>query len=144
MKLEKVKNTLIEKIRDFEATITYDFRTAPTCHAIPAYIESIFYNLLSNALKYRSPERKPIILFTSSQTDDKLYIRVEDNGIGMDADRHRGKLFTLYQRFHDHVEGKGMGLYLVKTQVEALNGTIDVESTVGKGTVFTIIIPNIN
>jgi signal transduction histidine kinase len=60
----------------------------------------------------------------------------------MEVERYKNKIFTLYQRFHNHVEGKGMGLYLVKTQVEALNGTIEVESTVGKGSVFIISIPN--
>ncbi|MFZ6013074.1 MAG: ATP-binding protein, partial [Bacteroidota bacterium] len=63
-------------------------------------------------------------------------LSVKDNGIGVDLDLHRSKLFTLYSRFHDHTEGKGLGLFMVKTQMLAMGGNIDVESMVGEGTTF--------
>ncbi|MFM8912658.1 MAG: ATP-binding protein, partial [Flammeovirgaceae bacterium] len=65
---------------------------------------------------------------------------VKDNGMGIDLNRHRQKLFTLYSRFHDHVDGKGLGLYMVKTQIEALGGKIEVESQVNSGTTFRVYI----
>jgi len=109
---------------------------------VPVYIESILYNLVSNGIKYRAPERTPVINLKTTQEGDRVVMTVRDNGIGMDLTKLREKVFTLYQRFHHHVEGKGMGLFLVKTQVEALNGTIEIESNVHEGTIFKISLPN--
>jgi len=137
---EKVKSILKDKIVESRAEIIESFET-PTCYAIPAYIESIFYNLLSNAIKYRATERKPVIHINTFIRDADLFIIVKDNGMGLDLNKLKNKVFTLYQRFHHHVEGKGLGLFLVKTQVEALNGSIDIQSTVGEGSTFEIRIP---
>lgn len=139
-RLEKVRSVLKDKIRETNTRITQDLKVE-RCFAIPAYIESIFYNLISNGIKYRAPERDPEIHISSFLDGDKLKLIVKDNGLGIDLDRLKEKVFSLYQRFHSHVEGKGLGLFLVKTQVEALNGTIEVESTVGTGTKFIITIP---
>lgn len=136
----KVKSILRDKIAESQAEITESF-DAKTCYAVPAYIESIFYNLLSNAIKYRHSERKPVIKVKTHIKGNDLYITVSDNGIGLDLNKLKSKMFSLYQRFHHHVEGKGLGLFLVKTQVEALNGSIDVQSTVGEGSTFDIRIP---
>ncbi|UPT72353.1 MAG: ATP-binding protein [Flavobacterium sp. JAD_PAG50586_2] len=70
--------------------------------------------------------------------DDNVIITFKDNGIGIDLDKNKDKIFGLYQRFHNYPDSKGLGLYLVKSQVESMNGTISVASTVGKGTTFTI------
>ncbi len=137
---EKVKASLKDTIIEADVTIVELFE-AKTCYSIPAYLSSIFYNLLSNAIKYRHPDRKPIIEIKTSIDNSKLYIRITDNGIGLDLDKLKNKMFSLYQRFHHHVEGKGLGLFLVKTQIEALNGLIDVQSTVGEGSTFEIRIP---
>jgi signal transduction histidine kinase len=77
----------------------------------------------------------------SYQRLTKTIIRVKDNGVGIDLDQFGDKIFGLYQRFHDHVNGKGIGLYLVKTQVEALNGKIQVQSKVDEGTEFKLVFP---
>jgi signal transduction histidine kinase len=140
-RIDKIINSLTEKIKESGAVIESDFRAAPTCYGIPAYVESILYNLVSNSIKYRSPDRVPHIRIRSSMEGNDLLIVLQDNGIGIDLQKLKDKVFTLYQRFHHHVEGKGIGLYLVRTQVEALNGTIEIESEVNEGSLFRIRIP---
>jgi len=140
-RIEKVKNALRDKIRESNTVIYSDFSAINSCYAIPAYIDSILYNLLSNAIKYKSNDRSPVIDILSRIEGTMICILVEDNGMGIDLDTQREKLFNLYQRFHYHVEGKGMGLFLVKTQVEAMNGTIEVTSQIEIGTTFKICLP---
>jgi len=140
-RLDKIKKMLKESITNTQTSIQEDFTAAKSTFSIPAYIESILYNLVSNAIKYRSSKRTPEIIVKSSIKDGLLELTVSDNGMGIEPHLMKGKIFNLYQRFHDHVEGKGMGLFLVKTQVEALNGNISIDSTVNKGTTFHITIP---
>ncbi|HEU4495443.1 MAG TPA: PAS domain-containing protein [Flavobacterium sp.] len=103
-----------------------------------AYLESIILNLLTNAIKYRNPAKKLKIKISTKEKQDKTILAFEDNGIGIDIERNRNKIFGLYQRFHDYPDSKGLGLYLVKSQVETMGGTIDVQSEVDKGTKFTL------
>jgi signal transduction histidine kinase len=140
-RLEKVKENLREKIRESNTIINSDFSAVNVLFAIPAYIESILYNLISNAIKYKSEYRSPLIDLSTHIEEGMVYITVEDNGIGIDLENQKDKLFNLYQRFHSHVEGKGMGLFLVKTQIEAMNGKIEVQSQVNVGTTFKICLP---
>lgn len=105
-------------------------------YAVKAYVESILYNLVSNAIKYKHPDRQLVIKLKTYQDDTHLYLEVEDNGIGIDLEKHRDKLFGIYKRFHTTVEGKGIGLHIVKLQVEAMGGKIEAESKVGEGTKF--------
>jgi len=140
-RLEKVKDNLRDKIKESNTIINADFSARGIIYAIPAYLESILYNLISNAIKYRSDERSPLIDIHSFIEQSMICIVVEDNGIGIDLENQKEKLFNLYQRFHHHVEGKGMGLFLVKTQIEAMNGKIDVHSEVNVGTTFKIYLP---
>jgi signal transduction histidine kinase len=105
---------------------------------VKSYLKSILYNFISNAIKYRHPKRKPSIQITTKELADEVVMSIQDNGVGIDLRKHRQKLFGLYQRFHLDKEGKGMGLYLCKTQVEALGGRIEVQSEVGTGTKFDI------
>jgi hypothetical protein len=101
-------------------------------------VHSILYNLLNNAIKYRSPERKPVITITSQQSEHYFILEIADNGLGIDLKQNGDNLFKLYKRFHFHTEGKGLGLYLVKLQVEALGGYIKVDSEINRFTRFTI------
>jgi len=103
-----------------------------------SYLESIFLNLLTNAIKYRDPNRQLRVTISTKVIDDKLIITFKDNGIGIDLNKNKDKIFGLYQRFHNYPDSKGLGLYLVKSQVESMGGNISVASTVGKGTTFTI------
>jgi PAS domain S-box-containing protein len=125
-------------VHDSEVKINYEFKRAPTVAFTSSYLESIFINLFTNALKYRSHQRKLKIEISSEDTKEYVVVKFKDNGIGIDVELHREKLFKLYQRFHENTDGRGLGLYLIKSQMDALGGTIDVESTVGKGTVFIL------
>ena len=104
-----------------------------------SYLESIFLNLLTNAIKYREPSRQLRITIATKVEDNNLFMTLKDNGIGIDLEKNNDKIFGLYQRFHNYPESKGLGLYLVKSQVESMGGTISVDSNVGKGTTFTIV-----
>lgn len=103
-----------------------------------AYLESILLNLFTNAIKYRSPKRTLRIFISSKEVGDEITLLFKDNGIGIDLERNGDKIFGLYQRFHNYPDSKGLGLYLVKSQVETMGGNIHVESEVDKGTTFTI------
>ncbi len=105
------------------------------------YMHSIFYNLIVNSIKYRRPEVQPVIRINNFIQGDKLVIIFKDNGKGIDLEKHGKHLFGLYKRFDYTVEGKGMGLFMIKMQVESLNGTISVESMPGRGTAFRLEFP---
>ena len=109
-----------------------------TIYSHKAYLESILLNLLTNSLKYRSLERAAIITITLIEKEHNMELIFEDNGIGIDLIKNKDKLFGLYQRFHNYPDSKGLGLYLVKSQIESMGGTIDIESEVDKGTRFKI------
>jgi signal transduction histidine kinase len=140
--LHKIKNILAHEIERTSAEIKWNFESEKVITSLPLYIESILYNLISNAIKYHQKNRKPIIELNSYSTEENFVIEISDNGMGIDLNNYGEKLFGLYKRFHFHVEGKGLGLYLVKSQVEALGGKIEVNSELGKGTKFTIILHN--
>ncbi|KAA5538849.1 sensor histidine kinase [Adhaeribacter rhizoryzae] len=101
---------------------------------------SILYNLLSNALKYRSSERTPQVRLNMEQVEGRIQLSVRDNGLGIPTEK-QDQVFTLFKRLHNHVEGSGLGLYIVKRLVENAKGQIQVNSTLNKGTTFTIIFP---
>ncbi|MCC6818643.1 MAG: PAS domain S-box protein [Bacteroidia bacterium] len=109
-----------------------------TVKAIPAYLESILLNLMTNAVKYRSCERDLIMNISSQETDIFHILHVEDNGIGIDLDLHGNKIFGMYKTFHSNKDSRGLGLFITKTQVEAMDGKIEVESSIGKGTKFIV------
>jgi signal transduction histidine kinase len=104
------------------------------------HLRSIFLNLLTNALKYRAPCRPPEIEISTQQVPGGVQIIFADNGMGM-SEKQLAKLFTIFRRFHRHIEGSGIGLYLVKRTIENSNGNIQVESTEGEGTRFIIFLP---
>ncbi|OUJ75154.1 hypothetical protein BXP70_03770 [Hymenobacter crusticola] len=103
-------------------------------------LRSVVYNLLSNALKYRHPDRLPVVHVRARQEEPYVVLEVEDNGLGFDLAREE-QLFAMFQRLHTHVEGTGIGLYMVKRMVENAGGKISVHSQVGVGTTFTIYFP---
>lgn len=105
------------------------------------YLDSIFTNLISNAIKYSHPARKPIILVRSFKIGDTLNISVEDNGIGIDMANFADQIFELNKAFNKREKTTGFGLFLLKTQVESLGGKIEVESAVGQGSIFKVVIP---
>lgn len=135
---EKVLRSLSTFIEP-DMGIKSDFREAEIVYAIRPVLTSVLYNLLSNALKYRSPYRILNIEVTTRRTaTDEIQLEVTDNGLGMNMDQFQRNIFGLYKRFHTHTEGKGLGLYLVKLQVESMGGTIAVKSQLNKGSTFTV------
>jgi signal transduction histidine kinase len=120
------------------ATIKTDFSKAEQINYIPAYLESIFQNLITNALKYKHPNRNPVITCYTQQAGNNIYLVFEDNGIGIDLERYGADVFGMYKTFHQNTDAKGIGLFITRNQVEALGGSIHVESTVNVGTKFTV------
>ena len=108
---------------------------------IKSYLYSIVYNLISNSIKYRQPGIKPHIVIASENNKKQFSLKFRDNGMGIDLVKRKDQVFGLYKRFHNHVDGKGMGLFMVKTQVETLGGKITIDSEVNRGTKFTILFP---
>lgn len=121
--------------------IEIDFSEHTWMITVRGYIHSIFYNLISNSIKYSKPGISPLIKITSKRIDGRTCLKFQDNGLGFDLPTYGDRVFGLYKRFHPQTaEGKGMGLFMVKTHVENLGGEISIESEVGKGSVFTILL----
>lgn len=141
--LRSISGTLKKEIQDSGIVISTQISpNAENIYIIKSYIESIFFNLISNSIKYKSPDRSPQINIEICLIDNHYTIRIADNGLGIDLKRHGEHVFGLYKRFHSHAEGKGMGLFMVKTQVETLGGTILIKSEVNKGTEFIVEFEN--
>jgi PAS domain S-box-containing protein len=137
--LNKTKEILTGQIIEAGATITHNFNRQPTIAYPRIYMESIFLNLLSNAIKYRAAGRPLKVHFETLEVNKNLVLTVEDNGQGIDMARNKEKLFGFYKAFHQGKDSKGMGLFLTKTQIEAMGGTISAQSAINKGTMFTIV-----
>ncbi|MDB5116522.1 MAG: cph1 7 [Mucilaginibacter sp.] len=137
---KNIVNSLQSMIQSTEAVITSDFTNCPSAYYLPGYLESIFHNLLSNALKYRHPDRIPEIHCESKTENDHIYITVEDNGLGIDLEQYGHKVFGMHQTFHSHDDAQGIGLFITRNQVEAMGGSIRIESAVNVGTKFIIIL----
>ncbi len=135
---ENVFNQLTFLISLHKPILKIELEKVTILHINKAYLESILLNLFTNAIKYRSPKRTLRIFVSSREIGDAIVLIFKDNGIGIDLERNRDKIFGLYQRFHNYSDSKGLGLYLVKSQVESMGGSISVESEVDKGTTFTI------
>lgn len=129
-------------INESKVTITCDFELQKNVFTIKSYITSIFYNLLSNAIKYKHHDRLLKIHIESSIVGDFTKISFKDNGLGIDTQFYKDKLFGMYKRFHNHVDGKGLGLFIIKTQIEAMGGYIELHSKLGEGSEFCVFIPN--
>jgi signal transduction histidine kinase len=138
--IKKVRTSLLNQITVNEATIYEDFSEADEILTFRPYVQSILLNLVSNGLKYRRPDVTPIIRVKSLNQKNFVCLQISDNGLGLDLKKYGDKLFTMYKRFHTHVEGKGLGLYMVKTQVETIGGKIEVESEVNTGTTFYVFL----
>ena len=138
--LDLIRQTLNSFIKKTGATIEADFQVNEIT-TVKAYLNSILYNLISNAIQYRSFNRTPVVSISTARSDGFVEIRVSDNGLGIDLDKHQEEMFKIYKRFHLHTEGKGLGLYLVKQKVEKLNGRIEVASVPDTGTTFNVFLP---
>jgi signal transduction histidine kinase len=131
-------SALQSNITDVDARVEFDFSESPEINYIPAYLESIFQNLLTNSIKYRQQNHAPLIKCYTFQMNGHIYMIFEDNGVGIDLERHGDKVFGMYKTFHKNADAKGIGLFITRSQVESLGGTIKIESTVNVGTKFTL------
>lgn len=139
--IEEVLRYLDRQIYTTQAQIVVNFTKVSYIFTIKKYLNSILLHLLSNALKYKHPDRSPIIRLSDEIIDDFICLTIEDNGLGIDLKKNATKIFGLHKRFHYHVGGRGIGLYLVKLQAEALGGGVEVESQPEKGSVFKVYLP---
>jgi PAS domain S-box-containing protein len=140
--LKVVLKTLEDEINQNQAVITGDFSEATGIVTVQSYLHSIIYNLVSNAIKYRKPDLPPAIHLQTRKSEHGIWLMVRDNGIGIDLVRHGKKIFGLYNRFYTGpVQGKGIGLCLVKNQAESLGGKVEVESRLNEGTTFSVYMP---
>lgn len=141
--LEDLIEEMMFRLRDFiissKANIEIDIVNCLVIKFSITNLKSIVYNFLSNALKYQSPERIPEILIKSDRVDGYYVLIVQNNGLGI-LKEHQTKLFSWFKLFHDHVEGTGIGLYMVKRIIDNAGGKIEVESEPGKGSTFKIFL----
>ena len=128
------------QILDSKAVVTANFCEAPTIEYPKLYMESILLNLLSNSIRYRAPDRIAQIHFRTEITNNEIVLIVTDNGLGIDLKKYGHKLFGLNNTFHRHPDSKGVGLFMTRTQIEAVGGSVTVESEVDRGTTFKIIL----
>ena len=140
--IQSISDTLENQILEAKGVINTEMaEDAKEVFTIRSYMESIFYNLISNAIKYKSKHRPLQISISTKKVDGNILILISDNGRGIDMDKHGENIFGLYKRFHLDIEGKGLGLHMTKTQVEVLGGKIIVESIHNEGTTFKITLP---
>ncbi|UJH90304.1 ATP-binding protein [Antarcticibacterium sp. 1MA-6-2] len=120
------------------AKIVSDFSALKEIKYIPEYLESILLNLITNAIRYKQPGRKPVIFIQSYLQNAQAFLEVSDNGMGIDLNQYGDKMFGMYKTFHRNPDAKGIGLFITRNQVETMGGTISVTSTVNIGTTFKI------
>lgn len=135
---ESALKTVAEQADAKQAVITNNIPENVLVEYNAAYLESILHNLFANALRYSHPERKPIISAEWTVEDERNVLKVTDNGVGIDLERYGDKLFGMYKTFHGNPEARGIGLFMTKNQIEAMGGSIAVESQPGEGTTFKI------
>jgi len=142
--VEKILISFDAQIKSYNATITTNFDEVPILYYPHKYIESILTNLISNAIKYKSPDKNLKLEIKTKIVGKHIVLSVKDNGLGIDLNRHKDNIFKIRKVFHSHPEAKGFGLFMTKTQVEAMGGTIWVESTPDVGSTFFIKFEKIN
>lgn len=127
-----------------EVTVNTGFSDVPVMHVVRPYLRSIFTNMISNSIKYARPGVKPRVDIYTEYRGGNVALVFSDNGSGIDLEKHGAQVFGLYKRFRPDIEGKGLGLFMVKNQVEAMNGEISVQSKVNEGTMFTLLFRPLN
>lgn len=136
--INEVLESLGELITSSNAEITLELDSDDQLLFQRVSLRSMLHNLISNAIKYRHPDRKPEVTISSHWEDDFLILAVKDNGLGIDLGRQEKKLFGAFSRLHGHIEGSGLGLYIVKRVVDAVKGEVRVVSEPGEGSVFYV------
>jgi PAS domain S-box-containing protein len=136
--IAKTTDGINQHIIRTNSTIINEVNESAFVRVVPAFLESILMNMLTNAIKYRSPDRPLILKYSCEQIEDYCVLKIEDNGIGIDMEKHRNSIFGLFKTFNGNSDSVGLGLFMTKNQVELMQGKIEIESTLGKGTIFKI------
>ncbi|MFV5695405.1 PAS domain S-box protein [Flavobacterium sp. LB3P122] len=138
--IDTVQNVLHEQITSKDVAISTMMPKDIIINYNPAYLESILYNIISNSIRYSHPERKPTILIKWFMENDMKILQISDNGVGIDLVKNADKIFGMYKTFTNHIDSKGIGLFITKNQIDAMGGNITVESEPNIGTTFKIYI----
>lgn len=136
--LQHVMNSISQTAADDDLNVLHDFSKSPQVYCQQDVLRSVLLNLVTNAIKYKKMGNKPELFLQSDLSGDYIILKATDKGIGINLNKYGNRLFNPYQRLHPHIEGKGLGLYLIKIQVEKMGGKINVESVEKKGTTFTV------
>lgn len=136
--IENNISSLMTQAHKQNITITNEVNQDTAVKAIPAYLDSIVMNLITNAIKYSSEERNSYLKIQAEKTDKYIILKFIDNGLGIDLKKHEKKLFGMYKTFHNNADSRGMGLFITKNQIESMNGKIEVNSEINIGTTFKI------
>ena len=139
--LDEVLISINSLIHNSETTINVDFSAVDKVYFNKSYLKSVFLNLITNAIKYVKPNTTPSISIKSRKQNNTIQLIISDNGIGFDLDKVKDKVFGLFQKFNEHIDSNGIGLYLVHNHITALGGQITLDSEVNKGAKFTISFP---
>ncbi len=139
--IDQVKKDLFKEIVDSSTKIKISLEKADQVYFSESNLKSIISNLITNSIKYRNEEKANLIQISTQVVNNVTQLIIKDNGIGIDLDKHRSKLFTIFNRFHTHKEGNGVGLYIVKKLIVEAGGDIEIDSTVNVGTTFTLSFP---
>lgn len=136
--LTKVQQNLSVFLKVNKVNIINDIPPTTKINVVPSYVESILTNLITNSIKYRSEEKTPTIEISCHIEGKYTVLTIKDNGIGIDLEKYGEKIFGMYKTFHNNKDARGIGLYMTKNQIEAMNGKITVESEINKGTTFKL------
>jgi PAS domain S-box-containing protein len=142
--LRKVVEDVLERrqdaIREAQATIhIYDKETCNVSY-VKSYLYTIIDNMISNAIKYRNPDRDLQLNIYIEKVKDYCLLIFEDNGIGINLNKYRKQLFLPFRRISNRIEGLGLGLYVVQTMLQKNGGYVEVNSQPDKGSVFKIFL----
>lgn len=140
--IRKNVESLTSSLREHGMAVHVDVAENVAVLGVPAFVDSVVLNLLTNAIKYRDPRRVGEITIRGYRQHDRIGLEICDNGLGIDLERNGDRLFQLYATFHRHEDARGVGLFITRGQVEAMKGRIEVDSTVGEGTCFTVWLPS--
>lgn len=137
-KISEIQQNLSNIIQNNKLNILNEVAHDININIVPAYLDSILMNFITNGVKYKHPDREPTLRFSTKKTGEYTLLYIEDNGIGIDLEKYGSKLFGMYKTFHTNKDARGIGLYITKNQVEAMHGKIEVESKIGEGTKFKV------
>lgn len=140
--IDEIKVQVRPLVKKQTMKIVTNFDSVDSLYTVKSYLYSIFYHLISNSIKFQKTDVVPVIEINAVKSGEKILITFKDNGLGIDLTKHKDHVFGLYKRFHSHIEGKGIGLYMCKVQMEALDGKITLKSKQNEGTTITLEFPS--